>query len=181
MTNNDSESFIRPEQFWRNLGLRANQTVAHLGCGAGFYIVPAARIVGDKGAVYGVDVLPDMLAEAEGRAEREGVAEIITTIRADLESKKSSTIKKDSIDWVLVANILYQSDPPLVLKEAVNIAKPGGTVVVVEWDIIATPLGPPAADRIAKPEVIAIAEQLKLKLAAEFSPSPYHYGLLFTV
>jgi len=176
----DNKSFIRPDKFWRDLGLRANQTVAHLGCGAGFYIVPAARIVGDKGAVFGVDVLPDMLAEAEGRAEREGVADIITTIRADLESKKSSTIKPKSIDWVLVANILYQSDPSKVLAEAAKIAKPGGTIVVVEWDVVATPLGPPAADRIAKPEVITIADQLKLKLTNEFAPSPYHYGLLFT-
>lgn len=173
--------FIRPEQFWRALGLRANQTVVHLGCGAGFYIIPAAKIVGRKGQVIGVDVLPDMLQEVEGRAQREDVDDIVRTVRANLENKQGSTLKKDIADWTLVANILYQSDPKKILREAARVTKPGGTIIIVEWDTIATPLGPPIETRLSQSQVLSLAQKDKLKLFQEFNPSPYHYGLLLAV
>ncbi|HVY67708.1 MAG TPA: methyltransferase domain-containing protein, partial [Patescibacteria group bacterium] len=30
-------------------------TVADLGCGSGFYVIPAAQLVGPEGTVYGLD------------------------------------------------------------------------------------------------------------------------------
>ncbi len=181
MLESSTAAFIRPGKFWRDLGLRANQTVVHLGCGAGFYLTHAAKIVGRGGKVVGVDVLPDMLREAEGRARREGVDDIIRTIRADLEKRFGSTLKNDVADWTLVANVLYQSDPVKIIGEAARITKHGGTIVIVEWDTVATPLGPPQEDRVGRQEVLELARRLKLKPYQEFNPSPYHYGLLLEV
>jgi len=175
-----TESFIRPEQFWRTFGLRANQTVVHLGSGAGFYLIPAAKIVGKKGRAIGIDVLEDMLQEAEGRAKREGVADIVETIRSNLENKNGSSLADNMADVTLVANILYQSDPVKIITEAARITKPGGAVIIVEWDVIATPLGPPAEQRVTPQSVRTIAEKVNLTFQKEFHPSPYHYGFLFT-
>lgn len=181
MPETSTAPFIRPEQFWRALGLRANQTVVHLGCGAGFFLISAAQIVGRKGQAIGVDVLPDMLQEAEGRASREDVDDIVRTVRSNLENKHGSTLKKDIADWTLVANILYQADPVKILSEAARVTKAGGTIIVVEWDTVATPIGPPVETRLSQEQVLAIADKLKLKLIDEFNPSPYHYGLLLEV
>ena len=170
--------FIRPEQFWRDLGLAANQIVVHLGCGAGFYLIPAALIVGRRGRVVGVDILEDMLGEADGRARRAGVDKIIRTIRANLENENGSTLKANIADWTLVANILYQSNPAKILAEAARVTKPGGIVIVVEWNSSAAPLGPPAEDRVPKQQVMDLVAKLKLKAIKEFNPSAYHYGLL---
>src|SRR3990167_10225179 len=93
------EKFIRPEEFWRSLGLRANQTVIHLGCGPGFYLIPAASIVGAKGKVYGVDVLEHMVEEAGNRARRAGVENVITLIRANLENNRGSSLPDKIADW----------------------------------------------------------------------------------
>jgi ubiquinone/menaquinone biosynthesis C-methylase UbiE len=175
----DKETFIRPEELWRTLGLRANQTVVHLGCGAGFYLIPAAQIVGSKGKVIGADVREDMLQEVESRAEREKVADIIQTVRVNLEDHNNEGIPAGKADWTLVANILYQADPKKILGEAVRVTKPQGTVVVVEWDIAATPLGPPPEKRRSPAEITAEAAAAGLKPTGTFSPSPYHFGLLF--
>lgn len=174
----NKQSFIRPEEFWHDLGLRAGQTLVHLGCGAGFYLVPAAKIVGSAGKVIGIDIQAHLLAEAEGRAQREGVGDIVHTIRANLENERGSTLPPASADWVLVANILHQALPAAIFGEAARIVQPDGTVVVVEWDVGASPLGPPNERRIAKPDALTMTEKSGLRLEREFKPSPYHYGLI---
>ncbi|MEX1997684.1 MAG: methyltransferase domain-containing protein [Candidatus Andersenbacteria bacterium] len=179
MQTGSASSFIRPEEFWRDVGLRAEQTVAHLGCGAGFYLIPAAMIVGPKGKVIGVDILPDMLAEADGRARRAGLEKIIRTVRSDLESA-GSTLPAAFADWVLVANILHQADPQKMLTEARRIVHSEGAVVVVDWDTLATPLGPPPKQRISRDRVLEVAATCDLKVKSFFTPSPYHYGILLT-
>ena len=111
-------SFIRPEDLWESVGLRANQTIVHLGCGAGFFLIPAARVVGHGGKAIGIDIRTDMLAEVESRARREHVEEVVKTRRANLEQPNSSALEDISADWVLVANILHQADPQTILQEA---------------------------------------------------------------
>lgn len=173
-------TFIHPKQLWHDLGLRADQTVVHLGCGAGFYIIPAAHIVGRHGKVVGIDVLATMLEEVEGRARRAGLADVVHTVRANLEESRGSTLADTSADWVLVANILHQSDPPKILAEAKRLLRPAGKVVVIEWAVAATPLGPPSTKRVAEHVVRDVAEQVGLHIERSFKPSPYHYGLVLS-
>lgn len=172
------QSFIRPEGFWRLLELRAGQTVVHLGCGAGYYLIPAARMVGKDGRVIGIDIRSDMLAAAEKRATEQGLAGIVQVRRADLEREASSDVESGTADWTLLANILHQADPVAVFREARRITKPSGVVLAVEWETAATPLGPPAEKRVAKSVITAAAEQAGLRVQREFKPSPYHYGLV---
>lgn len=170
--------FIRPDTFWRSLVLRANQSVVHLGCGAGFYIIPAARIVGKKGKVVGVDIRPDMLAEVDNKAQEFGLDGIVKTFRANIEDTPGSPVSEHSMDWVLVYNILHQSDPQKVFQEARRIVSVNGHIVVIGWTPAATPLGPPTEKRIPQNEVKQIAIGNDLVVTKEFAPSPYHYGLV---
>ena len=94
-------------------------------------------------------------------------------------SKNGSTLPHRSTDWVLVANILHQSDPQKILSEASRIVADAGAVLAIEWDTVATPLGPPAEQRIAKQQVEEIAKATGLTSDTAFAPSPYHYGFIF--
>jgi ubiquinone/menaquinone biosynthesis C-methylase UbiE len=130
--------------------------------------------------VTGIDIQTHLLAETENRAQREGVEKIVHTLRANLETERGSTLPDAAADWVLVANILHQAAPAAILGEAARIVKLEGRVVIVEWDVAASPLGPPTEVRVAKPDTVALAEQAGLKVFREFKPSPYHYGLIMT-
>lgn len=174
----ENSSFIRPNDLWRSLGLRANQTVVHLGAGAGFYIIPAAVIVGPKGKAIGIDILSDMLAEITSKAARGHLEDTVQTIRANLENTPGSPLPAESADWVLVANILHQADPDKIITEAARLCAPQGQVVIIEWDTSASPFGPPATARLPRDQVEAIAAQHGLKVIKRFTPSPYHYGLV---
>lgn len=177
---NNGVSFIRPLEVWRSVDLAAGHTVVHLGCGAGYYLLPAAEIVGPQGRVIGIDIRSDMLAEAENRARRAALDQVIQTIRIDLEKEAGHLLAADQADFVLVANILHQADNQKILAEAARLAKPEGKVVVIDWDVAASPLGPPAEQRISQKVVIERAEASGLKHEHSFRPSPYHYGLIFS-
>lgn len=172
-------SFIHPENIWRKLGLQAGQSVIHLGSGPGFFLVPAAKLIGENGKAVGVEIRSDMLSEMEGRAKRENVSNVVKSIRADLEQEKGSGLQQASFDWVLIANILHQAQPEAIIKEAARLVKDTGSVVVVEWDTVATPLGPPAEQRITQEKVEEMATQFSLKTEKKLKPSPYHYGIVF--
>lgn len=175
---NERDSFIRPDELWRQLGLRAEQKVVHLGSGAGFYLIPAALIVGSHGQAIGVDVLPDMLAEIDNKARRQKLDPFVKTVRANLENKGGSGLPDNSADWVLTANILHQSDPVKILQEAARIVAANGHVVIIEWDTNASPFGPPIARRLSPQQAEQAAASAGLKVNQRLKPSPYHYGLV---
>lgn len=174
----NSASFLRPEEVLGKIGLRAGQTFVHLGCGAGFWLIPAAKIIGVGGKAIGVDIRPDMLSECEKRAGLARLSQVVQTARGDLEQDRGSTLPDAQADLVLIANIIHQADPSKLLREGKRIVKPDGHVVIVEWDVKASPLGPPPAKRIAESDMKKITQSAGLKTIDSFSASPYHYGLI---
>lgn len=72
-----------PYKALKAAGLRSGQAVLEVGCGPGFFTVPAARIVGETGQVYAVDLNPLAIDRVKEKVEREGVANV-KTILADV-------------------------------------------------------------------------------------------------
>lgn len=173
-------TFVKPERVLRLVGIRAGWKVADFGCGAGYYLIPAARFVGPTGRVVGIDILATAVDEARKRAKLSGVGATTDVFRADLARPGASGLPDDWADLVFLGGIVAQNDARAILREAARIAKPReGRVAVVEWDVIATPLGPPPEHRVARDTVLAAAKVAGLQLLSSFSPSPSQYGLLF--
>jgi ubiquinone/menaquinone biosynthesis C-methylase UbiE len=49
------------EKFLKDIGIETGQIVLDFGCGEGHYTIPAAKIVGEKGTIYGFDKDRDSL------------------------------------------------------------------------------------------------------------------------
>jgi len=47
-----------PYKILERAGLKPGQNVLEVGCGPGFFTIPAAHIVGEEGKVYAVDTHP---------------------------------------------------------------------------------------------------------------------------
>lgn len=174
----DSQKFLEPNQVIKKFGLEEGDSFADLGCGPGFFVIPVARLVGESGKVFAVDVFPNALEEVKNRAEFEGLQNI-ELIRADLEIPKSTGIEDGTIDIVLLSNILHQANPQKVMAEAVRILKKDGKIIVVDWRKIKIPFGPPKDGRISVDNVKKIAKEEGLKLKEEFDAGAYHFGLIF--
>ncbi|TSC71936.1 MAG: hypothetical protein G01um101438_822 [Parcubacteria group bacterium Gr01-1014_38] len=173
-------TLLKPEDILKQLGIRAGWRVVDCGCGAGYYLAPAARFVGAQGRVVGIDVRSAAVDEARRRVELAGVADRVDVFRADLTRPQASGLPDGWADLVLLVSMLYQSEPRSVLQEAARIAKPAdGRVVVIEWEQVATPLGPPPEQRVMRDTVLAAAKAAGMMFLSSFTPSPYQYGLMF--
>ncbi|MCD4674869.1 MAG: class I SAM-dependent methyltransferase [Desulfobacula sp.] len=50
--------FFSPLKILRGADFQSGQNVLEIGCGTGFYTVPAAQLIGDHGCLVAMDVLP---------------------------------------------------------------------------------------------------------------------------
>jgi len=150
---------------------------ADFGSGSGGWVLPLARKL-TEGKVYAIDVLPEAISVLEARRKSEKIFNI-QTILSNLESKKGSALHPNSMDLVLMTNLLFEvDDKRKVIEEGKRVLKKGGEILIVDWrtDV---PVGP-EKDRISAEEVKGIAKDLDLKLEKEFEAGSYHYCLLFS-
>ncbi len=162
------------------VGVAEKMKVADLGCGRrGYFALQVAKMVGNKGLVYAVDIVKAALQSVESTAQLFGINNI-KTVWADLEIPGTTKIPDELIDLVMLNNVLFQTKKPEpMIKEAVRILKKGGKVLVTDWRKIAIPFGPPIESRVAPEEVKKIAQTVGLTLEKEFAAGPYHYALVF--
>jgi len=162
------------------LQLSYGAKVADLGCGSmGFFVLQSAKLVGDKGLVYGVDILKEVLSSVEGRARQEGLYNV-KTVWSNLEIVGAAKIQENSLDYGLLVNTLFQTKKhQAVLQEAYRLIKPGGKLLVVDWQTGAGPIGPRQEMRLADTTVKSLAQAVGLQLTKEFIAGKNHYGLIF--
>ena len=88
-----------PQDVLSRLNLKAGDVFMDIGCGDGFFALPAAMQVGSAGRVYGLDVSPEALANMQTRAEEAGLTNI------------NPVLGKMMIETARKAKIPYQVEP----------------------------------------------------------------------
>jgi len=174
-----SKRFMNPDRILRDIEVKKGDVVADLGCGSGFFVIPASTIVDSGGKIYAVDILSSELEKTKGNAKTYGLWNI-EYIQADLEVTKSTGIPSASVDIVMISNTLSQTQrDDKVIEEANRILKPKGKLVIIDWDRVKTSFGPRLEDRPEKEDIIGIAREIGLKLEKNLETGLYHYGLIF--
>lgn len=172
--------FFSPEQVVRQFGLEKGDHVADFGAGHGYLTIPMARIVGGDGKIFALDIQKNSLDIIRSKARLEHLLNI-ETIWANLEEPQGSHIKAGYIDFVVIANILFQlENKSTVFAEAYRILRKGGKLAALEWEeALQSSLGPPLEFRIPKDETMRMSLDAGFELISEFDGGTHHYGLLF--
>ena len=162
-------------QFQLEPGMRA----ADFGSGSGYFTVEMARAVGEGGVITAIDILDSALEATRSRAGLAGVKNI-QLVRANLEVWGSTYLADDSEDFVLLKNILFQNDQKLpIIKEAKRVLRPGGRLVIIDWDKGKGGLGPPDEYRTPKETILSLAGQEGFNFEKDIAVDAYHFGLMF--
>ena len=172
------KEFFSPEKVLKTMEMGNEvETVADFGCGYGTFTIPAAKIV--KGKVYAIDIESEMIKETEKKA-RENKLSNVETILCDFMSEGTG-IEDESVDYVMLFNILHAEEPTKLISEAYRILRNGGRLGIVHWNYdTTTPRGPPMAIRPKPEQCIEWAISSGFNSPKRFNLKPYHYGIVLT-
>ncbi len=113
-------------EFVQRLGLKAGTKVLDVACGTGNTSVPAAK-AGAK--VTGVDIAPNLLEQAQKRAQSEGLQ--IEFIEGDAEQLPHDDASFDAV--ISMFGAMFAPRPDLVVAELLRVCRPGGFVAMGNW------------------------------------------------
>lgn len=173
-----SLTFADPSAIVLQLHVEPGSKVADFGCGSGFFSFEFAKQVGSEGTVYALDVLPSALEAVTSRAKILNLSNI-SVKQVNLEQENGSSLAPQSMDWVVIKDILFQNkDKNIILREVARVLKPGGHAILMEWSPKETLVGPDAELRISPEQLRTLVEAAHLAVEKELSVGGFHYAFL---
>ena len=171
--------FASPEENILQLSFRPNMRVADFGAGSGAYSFAIAKKIGpDNGQVFAIDVQKDLLERLKSEAVRQGLSNI-EIIWANIEERGSTHIADDSVDAVVVSNVLFQAESKAgLIEEVKRVLKPGGQVLFIDWTDSFSGMGPHPGSVVTEADAKALFTKLGFTVRANFDAGEHHYGLI---
>src|SRR3989338_9238878 len=125
--------FAHPKRNIGALDIEPGMYVADFGSGSGAYVLAIAERLEGIGHVYAIDVQKDLLRRISNEAVRRGFKNV-EVIWADLEMPNASKLASNTLDVVLISNLLFQvPDKQIVLSEARRVVKQKGRLAIIDW------------------------------------------------
>lgn len=123
-----------PGAMLRELGVTAGAAVVDYGCGPGLFTLAAARLVGAGGTVYAVDLEPRMVELVARRARQAG----LTNVTAAAGDGRRAALPDAVADFIICVQILHyqktREERVAVARDLNRLLKPGGSVMIMQWN-----------------------------------------------
>ena len=108
-------------------GLEPGQKVLEVGCGPGFFTIPAARIVGEKGSVYALDINPLAVRRVQQKIEEESA----TNVKTILADAAETGLPDQSFDLIFLFGFVHSIEGlGNIVTELHRLLKPAGILSV---------------------------------------------------
>ncbi len=170
--------FSDPVHNVRQFNVRTNDYVADLGAGPGAYTLALADRIGEKGKVYAIDLNHNLLLRLKNEARRKKLHHV-DIIVGDLENKRGTKLKSNSLDAAIIANVLFfLDDKKAVFEEAHRILKDDGRLLVVDWRDSYGGIGPSQEHVVSEREARTLLHETGFEVVKEIEAGSHHYGMI---
>ncbi len=160
----DRLQFLNPDAILGKVDLRREMIIADLGCGTGYFTIPASQRVKK---VYALDVQQGMLNILRNKIKSQKISNILI-----LSEESHIPLPDNSVDVLLMGK-------DSILIEVKRILSGEGKLVIVDWLKIEMDFGPPFEERFTAEEVISICERNGFEVREQSNAGPYNYLLIF--
>ena len=122
------EWLMNPMKTLHGAGIEPGQTVLEVGCGTGFFTIPAAQIIGEEGCLIAMDALSDFVKQVSKKIQSADLKNVSVVKRDALNTGLDSA----TIDTALLFGVLPWPALPLnrLLPEMHRVLKPEGRLAV---------------------------------------------------
>jgi ubiquinone/menaquinone biosynthesis C-methylase UbiE len=166
-----------PEGILTDIGLHDGLTFVDVGCGDGFFTIPAARIVGDEGRVYALDSDEEAIALLKKRA----LEEKLMNIDARIGVAEDTVFCRECADFVFFSIVLHDfTDPVNVLSNAKIMLKRTGWLVDLDWKKKPMLFGPPLHIRFSEEHATALIERAGFRVVQKKEAGQFQYLIVAT-
>jgi SAM-dependent methyltransferase len=177
-----SVGLVDTRRVFRELKLKKGMNLLDMACGRGEYSLAAAKIIGNNGLVYAIDLWKEGIADLRRLASDRKIKNIDATV-ADL--REGIPVKDSCVDLCLMAIILHDlvetNGAGQALKEAARVLRPEGMLAVIEFKKMEGPPGPPMRIRLTPEDVSRLTSPYGFMKRRIIDVGPYNYMMLFTV
>lgn len=159
----------------KSLGLCAEDTLADIGCGIGYFAIPATEIVDPKNLIYALDTSDEMLAEVQNEVSEKHLLNVVTikTEEYNLE------LPAESASFALMVTVFHEiEDKERFLSEVHRILKPAGRIAVIDWEKKPTEMGPPIDHRLSVQESTQLLTATGFKVIHYYNFTEAFYGIV---
>ena len=120
--------FFGPMKIIQGAEIRPGQKVLEVGCGTGFFTIPSARLIGDKGCLVAMDMLP-ISVETVAKKVQTANLKNVRVVKGDA---LNTQLEAESMDAIMIFGVIPAPMIPMdrLLTEMHRILKPGGTMAV---------------------------------------------------
>jgi len=148
-----------------------------IGCGDGFFVLPAARLVGEEGKVYGLDIDREVIDRLKEEAAREG----LRNLDLKVGEAEAALLCEACADIIFFGSVLHDfKDPAMVLMNAKRMLKHNGHLVNLDWEkehigLTDKIFGPPLWKRFSAEEAGRLIEEAGFRIETVKEAGPHHY------
>jgi ubiquinone/menaquinone biosynthesis C-methylase UbiE len=150
--------------------------LVEIGCGYGTFTIPSAKKI--NGKLYAFDIEKGMIERVKQEL-RNSLIDNVILVKRDILTQTTG-LADNSVDYVMLFNILHHESPKDFLNEAYRILKPEGKLGILHWrSDIETPRGPDLTIRPKPAQILLWIDKQKFSLyKAPTVIMPYHFGMI---